>query len=141
MDPVFLHKARGDLRHRFVAEEGEQMHPQPVAVALDVFRIALADGERLVFAHEDVGSRLEVLAAAQLARAVLETQIEIPVLGCRLGTDEVFFLGRRAMIAPGEIGRALPEAAAAAPIEMNLAAEEIVCRHTCGGWCAGIAKK
>jgi hypothetical protein len=65
------------------------VYAQPVAVALNVSRVALADRERLILAEELVGGGLEGLAALQLAGAVLEAKSEIPFLGDALGVLKV----------------------------------------------------
>src|SRR5215469_14569891 len=59
------------------------------------------------------------------ARPSLEAETEIPFLGDGFCAVETIGLGRGPMIVARKIARALPEAAIFAPVNVQLAAEEV----------------
>lgn len=56
MHAIVLHRLGGDVGHGHVAEIGEQVNAQAVAVALHILGAALACSERLVFGEEFRGA-------------------------------------------------------------------------------------
>jgi hypothetical protein len=74
-------------------------------------------------AGKQIGGGLEASAAAQLASAVIQLEIEIPLLGPRFGAGGNRLLGGVAMIAPGEIGGALRAGLILARAFMRVAAQ------------------
>ena len=129
MDPVFLHLASRDLGDAEVAEERVEMEANSDTVTLNPADATLSLGDNLVFLQELLRRLPEGLLRFQQAGAVLAAQFQIPVLGDLLGEGDVFFLGGRAVLLAPQRRRALPEAAVAAPVELNFAVHQLVACH------------
>ena len=129
MDAVFLSLGGRDLGEAKGAEKGQQVEAQAGLVALDPAGAPLALGDDLVFAFEKLRSLPEGLFVKQLAAPILFAQRQVPVLGELLRQVQAFFLGADALVAGGEIGRALPEAAVLALVDVDLVTENRVRIH------------
>jgi hypothetical protein len=88
----------------------QRMQHNPLACAR--FGAAFALGEEAVFGLEDGSGVLKRWALGLFAGAVLDLEINVPIRGDLLGALELLLLGRDAVIAAGQVGRALPEGAA-----------------------------
>lgn len=92
-------------------------------MAFDPAGAALPFGDDLILALELRGRLLECLLGKQLTLAALVAERQIPVLGELLGELKAVLLGAGAPVLAGEVGRALPEAAARSLEDVDLAAE------------------
>jgi hypothetical protein len=123
VNSIFLHLAGGDLGDPELAEEGEKVQPQANAVTLDPARAAMALGDELVLLEELLGDLAEELFGFEEAGAVLAAQRQTPILGDLLGEGEAL-LGAGAALLAADRRRALPEAAVAALVDLELPADE-----------------
>src|SRR5260221_1488299 len=126
---MFVHLAGGDLGDPELDEEGKKVQAQADAVAVDPAGASLAFGDDLVFLEELVGDLPEDLFRFEEAGAVLAAQLEIPILGDLLGEGEAFLLGACAALLAADRRGALPEAAVAASVDLELAAHQFVTGH------------
>jgi hypothetical protein len=98
------------------------MKADPDAMPFDPSRRAVALGDDLVFLEKLLGGRGEGLLGLEEARARFAPQLEVPVLGDLLGLREALLLRGAPVLFAADRRRALPEAAAAALEELQLAA-------------------
>jgi hypothetical protein len=129
VNPILLHLTGGHLRDPELAQEGEKVQTQANAVTLDPARAAMALGDDLIFLEELLGDLAEELFRFEEAGAVLAAQRQIPILGDLLGEGEALLLGAGAALLAADRCRALPEAAVAALVDLELPAHQLVTGH------------
>lgn len=126
MDAVILHQTGRDLGEKRFPEKRLQMHPQPVPMVLDIFRVAFPGREGGIFLPKLVSCGFETPAGLQLTGTELPFEAEKPILSDVLGPFEALLAGAGAEILPVHGGRALPVAAPLAPVDMQFAIEKLV---------------
>lgn len=108
---------------------GKQVHSDPGFVALYPLGASLALSDDFVLGLERLGPMFESPFGNQFAAAFFAPEGQIPVLRKLLcARQTLFFCGRPMVLALHE-GRALPETAVFAPINVDFAAQNRVFRH------------
>jgi hypothetical protein len=90
---VFLHLTRCHLVEGQVAEEGNQVHPQPDGVAFGPFLAALTFRDDAIFLEELIGSLPEGGAGVENTGTQLAVQGQVPFLGSLGGCLARLLLG------------------------------------------------
>src|SRR5260221_9756765 len=89
----------------------------------------MALGDDFVFLEELLADLAEELFRFEKAGTVLAAQRQIPILGDLLGEGEALLLGAGTALLAADRGRALPEAAVAALVDLELPAHQFVTGH------------
>ena len=106
------------------------MNLEPEGVAFDIFGAALACGQDAVFCLELGGGILEGRALGEVAGPLPDLKVQVPFRSDLFGALKVALLGAGAVIAAGQVRRALPEGAAVAAVNVEPVAYERVGVHS-----------